>query len=644
MTETILPVRAVTLFSSGVAFVLHEGEVPGGEAETPLTFRTPQVKDILKSLVLLDESGSVQPAVYPSQDPIERTLASFAVNVAGNVTQADLLRQLRGTVLKVELEGGDVYTGRLIGVEARKKSEVLTILTDSGMVAVKLSRCREVSLLDERRDRELREALAVLSGGSDEARRTLTLRFSGEKSRMVRVGYVTEAPLWKVSYRLVLGDGKPYLQGWALVENTTDEDWSGVALSLVSGRPVSFIQDLYQPLYVPRPVVENDLGPTIYPQSHEGAMALAESSAGEYEVGADLVMGMPAPAPTLARSRARAAVKSEALSQSVQPQASGESKGELFAYEISTPVTLPRQQAAMIPVVSEGVEGEKLSLYDGDSAPKNPLNAVLLKNKTNLHLKSGPVTLFDDGIYAGDARMEDVPPGDERLLTYAVDLAIEGERIREIQQQRITRLKLRRGVLAVTLTRREESLFRFVSKAEKERVVLLEYPFLHDWRLVTPDTPAERTRERYRFRVSVPAGGKGELRVATERTDATSYQVFHAEIDALMVMADGEAGNPALKSALEEVGSRRRSISELESEANAKIAEVQRIHTEQERIRQNLAAVERGTPLARRYLSELESQEDRLATLGSEVQRLQESARAASDALRAWLDDLEVSG
>ncbi|MGC4042611.1 MAG: hypothetical protein QM758_02285 [Armatimonas sp.] len=105
MTETNLPVRAVTLFSSGVAFVLHEGEVPEGAAETPLTFRTPQVKDVLKSLVLLDEGGSVQPAVYPSQDPIERTLASFAVNVSGNVTQGTLLRQLRGVPLKVEVEG-----------------------------------------------------------------------------------------------------------------------------------------------------------------------------------------------------------------------------------------------------------------------------------------------------------------------------------------------------------------------------------------------------------------------------------------------------------------------------------------------------------------------------------------------------------
>ncbi|MGC4042612.1 MAG: hypothetical protein QM758_02290 [Armatimonas sp.] len=258
---------------------------------------------------------------------------------------------------------------------------MLTILTTTGMVAVKLERCRTVQVLDERRDRELREALTVLASGSDEARRTLTLRFSGEAARIVRVGYVTEAPLWKVSYRLVLGDKKPYLQGWALVENTTDEDWNEIGLSLISGRPVSFIQDLYQPLYVPRPVVAMDTGPMITPLLHEGALEMSKS-----EASFDMMAEVSAPAPMMvaAPAMAKRAFRAEAMSQSVPAQASGEAKGELFAYDIATPVTLPRQQAAMIPIVSEGVEGEKLSLYDGNSAPKNPLNAVLAEEQDKI--------------------------------------------------------------------------------------------------------------------------------------------------------------------------------------------------------------------------------------------------------------------
>ena len=65
------------------------------------------------------------------------------------------------------------------------------------------------------------------------------MHFAGEGKRKVQVGYVVEAPIWKTSYRLVLSDTEaPFLQGWALVENTTDEDWQGVRLSLISGRPI----------------------------------------------------------------------------------------------------------------------------------------------------------------------------------------------------------------------------------------------------------------------------------------------------------------------------------------------------------------------------------------------------------------------
>ena len=518
MTETNLPVRAVTLFSSGVAYVLHEGEASAGEAKVELTFRTAQINDVLKSMVLLDSGGTVQPAVYPSQDPIERTLASFAVNVAGNLTQADLLRQLRGTQLKVETDTGEAHQGRLLGVETRKKREVLTLLTDVGMVAVELSRCRQIALLDERRDRELREALAVLAGSSDEARRTLTLGFSGESARTVRVGYITEAPLWKVSYRLVLPDeetGKPYLQGWALVENTTDEDWNGVELSLISGRPVSFIQDLYKPLYLTRPTIPIDTGEMPIPQVNAGAM---DEMVMERERGATYALSasMPAPAPMMAAGvpgnrRVRSALRAEELSQSASARAAGEAKGELFAYEISTPVSLPRQQAAMIPIVSENAGGEKLSLYNADTDPKRPQNAVRLTNATALHLKAGPVTVFDGGIYAGDALMDDVPPGDSRLLTYAVDLALEGERIQESQPQRVLKLRLKRSNLRVTFSQVERTIYKFSSKADKTRKVLIEHPFSADWRLVSPDAPAERTRTHYRFAPRRPRAGQGRV-------------------------------------------------------------------------------------------------------------------------------------
>ena len=149
----------------------------------------------------------------------------------------------------------------------------IDLLTDSGIMSVALDADKTVNILDERLNHEFHDALALLATGTDDQRRSVMLHFAGNGKRDVRVGYVMEAPIWKISYRLLLGgDGaatKPYLQGWALVENTTDEDWKDVNLSLVSGRPVSFIQDLYQPLYIPRPVVGPDVLASPYPQTHD---------------------------------------------------------------------------------------------------------------------------------------------------------------------------------------------------------------------------------------------------------------------------------------------------------------------------------------------------------------------------------------
>ena len=213
-----LPVRAVTLFSAGVAYLLREGQMPSGAQEASLTFRTTQINDILKSLVLLDDGGVVQAATYPSRDPVGRTLESFAIQVTHNTSRADLLGQVRGAPVSVALINGETLSGRVLGVEQNEETlvnsdrtvttETLVLLGDDGIVSAPLQTVRSLKLLDARLDGELRGALEALASGSDDARRTVTLRFAGEMERTVRVGYLVEAPLWKVSYRLVLDDEK----------------------------------------------------------------------------------------------------------------------------------------------------------------------------------------------------------------------------------------------------------------------------------------------------------------------------------------------------------------------------------------------------------------------------------------------------
>ena len=280
------------------------------------------------------------------------------------------------------------------------------------MSSLRWTQDKTVNILDERLNHEFHDALALLATGTDDQRRSVMLHFAGIGRRDVRVGYVMEAPIWKISYRLLLGgDGaaaKPYLQGWALVENTTDEDWNNVNLSLVSGRPVSFIQDLYQPLYIPRPVVGPDIVASPYPQTHDEGLTsvTALNNAQAADVSGALrslyapiysggIGGQHGARPAVRRTysgnshdplvvgaankpaEAKFTVgNAEFAKQSVDAQAAGEKAGELFQYNISTPISLPRQQASMIPVIAQDIETEKVSLYNADTGPKFPMNAI----------------------------------------------------------------------------------------------------------------------------------------------------------------------------------------------------------------------------------------------------------------------------
>jgi len=257
-----LPVKRVVLFTSGVGFFQREGEV-SGDASVQLSFRTEQINDLLKSLVLQDfGGGKIAPIVFGSRDPIERALKSFAIDLTDNPPLSELLNRMRG--VEAEITAPKEIQGVIVGVESHEQKIkedvirifILNLMTAQGLRSVPLEQVQQIRLLDAPLDNEFRTALKVLATSHDKQRKPVTLSFTGQGKRRVSVGYILEAPLWKTSYRLELSEKKPpFLQGWAIVENTTDDDWQAVNLTLVSGRPISFIMDLYQSLYVPRPTV-----------------------------------------------------------------------------------------------------------------------------------------------------------------------------------------------------------------------------------------------------------------------------------------------------------------------------------------------------------------------------------------------------
>ncbi|MEX2027553.1 MAG: hypothetical protein WEH44_09630, partial [Pirellulaceae bacterium] len=514
-----LPLNRVVLFSSGVGFYEHNGQIDGN-GHVDLKFNVDDVNDLLKSMVLQDLGGGrISTVNYESQDPITKTLKTFAIDLTANPTLADLLKQVRGE--KVQVEAPTPIVGTIVGVETRKvkvnkdeaiEQDFLNLLTEEGLRSINLEAVSRIKLLDADLNSELTQALTILASAHDTDKKTVTLNFLGQGKRDVKVGYIQESPIWKTSYRLVLKDEeKPFLQGWAIVENTTDQDWNDVNLTLISGRPISFIMDLYQPLYVQRPEVKPELYASLRPQTYDQDLAENEAEFTEKRDAAKTAAAAPASrsrlqrgaagfggglggvggpaAPGLAAGADFALAGRPAselnLAQGVESLAQAGDVGELFQYAIATPVKLPRQQSAMLPIVNESVEGTKVSIYNQNVQAKHPLNGLRLKNTTKLNLMQGPVTVFDDGAYAGDARIEDLSPGTERLVSYALDLETEVAPESKGHPEQLVSVKIAKGTLLTERKFTREQKYTVKNSGNNAKTVLVEYPFDANWKLVT---------------------------------------------------------------------------------------------------------------------------------------------------------------
>lgn len=672
-----VPVRVVVLYSSGVGYFEHYGRVTG-QATTELRFKTQQINDILKSLVLQDlDGGRISTITYPSQDPINKILRSFQVDITGNPSLGELLNQLRGAKVRVVVRGEEAR-GTILGVEQRPKAvengsimvPVLNLVSAGTIRSVELQEVSRLELEDPQLQEELTKALEALAQARDQDKKPVTIYFTGDGERRVRLGYVVETPIWKTSYRLVMptGDERPRLQGWAIVENQTESDWNNVQLSLVSGRPISFIQDLYQPLYVPRPVVQPELYASLRPQTYEGGMeadrqANGPAAALRAQRGAGVggiaeterrreLAAQPAQAPMAAATPADAmefgmaggkfADKALDPTASVASIASASQLGELFQYTVGN-VTLPRQRSAMIPIITDEIEVERLSIYNQGVLARHPLNGALLKNTTDKHLLQGPVTVLDANAYAGDARIDNVPPGQQRLLSYGVDLQMVVDATRNTSRSTIVAGSIVKGVLR--LSRRHEFSQDYVAenKASTEKTLVIEHPVMQGWKLVEPEKPMEQTDQLYRFRVQVPAGQSAKLTVKQERVQMEQIMLLTADFEPLELYARTGEIPQEVRDVLQKAITMRQAMAEARRQRQDREKQVAQITAEQQRIRENLKTVAQDSEYYKRMLAKLNEQETQIEKLQTEIEEYRQREEKHRQELETYLSTIDTT-
>ncbi|MGP1346040.1 MAG: hypothetical protein ACTS3F_05140 [Phycisphaerales bacterium] len=682
-----LPLRAITLYRSGVGAFLREGRVTGEQTIT-LQFATDQVNDILKSMVVLDlDGGSVDSVNFASKLPLSRRLEGFGVDVSGSPSVEELLQQLSGERITMLTPDGQVG-GVIMSVE-RKQVPVaspsgdgmiamsrafVNLLTSQGIRSVELDSVRSFELANEDLARDLARALSTIADFRGEQQTGVDVRLSGEGdgARRIVVGYTHEMPVWKTSYRLVLPEdsgagrvdenGVPLtratVQGWAIVENTTDGDWSDVRLSLASGRPVSFTMNLHESLFVPRVELPVPVGVPLVGKNYESGLARS-----------------PAPAPGVAGREMDALRSQSALTMAERAntrsggsgggqfgadmgeeffsfavgegtmgpgQASGDDTAGQFLYTIDAPVSIDAGQSSMLPIIVTEIPARHVSIFNASDMPKHPLKGVELVNTTGLHFMPGPIAVYDGATYAGDSQIPHTSRNQDRLLSYALDVDVFVQTEQE-QQHRTSRIRVVDGLLEHTIRRSWTTTYSLQSfDASRERTVLIEHGRVGGWELITPKTPEETLENMYRFEVRLDRGGKASLPVVIERTDLSRITLADWTPEQFLSYASDNGASERMLAAAREAARMKTDAALVEQQIKDINDRIDEIARDQSRIRENLGRIGGESDLRRRYLQTLSDQEDEMEELLSRRDTLQKTLDDRRAALREYLRNLDV--
>ncbi len=666
-----LPVSQVIMFNSGVGHFTRSGEVDG-DARVDLTFPEQDINDLIKSMTLRDLSpnGRVAAVTYDSHDPIDRTLASFAINLNNSPPLAQILTQARGEQVEVTLintanQPGNL-TGKIIGVEHQLQSAkdavvtvaVLNLWCAEGVRAIKMNEVQKLRFMNPVIENEFRRALETLALSHDSQKKAVSLHFAGEGKRKVEVGYVIENPIWKTTYRLVLdkeGVKKPYLQGWAVVENPTDEDWNKVTMALVSGRPISFKMDLYNPLYVNRPTVEPELFASLRPVAYSGSLRKGvPDEVADSKFGPPMLSKIPAPKAKSDSPIAYRGVLSEQnrlsfgaqagenlnkaleLGKSVQSVATASSLGDYFQYVIDRPVDLARQKSALLPIVNKDVEGKRVSIYNPSVQPKHPLLGLKFKNTAGMPLTQGPITVFEGSVYAGDTRVLDLQPDEERLVSYAIDLGTEVSTKNGNFTSKITSVKAVKGIITTNTLFREERVYDISNRSTTDRTLLIEHPNRkgQGFTFKGQNQPKEEAADVFRFDLPVAAKKDLSYTVIEEREAGANIQLTNNAVDQISYFINLKEAPASLKAKLQEALKVKASWDKFRQDVATANQRVATITIDQKRLRDNMRELPQDSELFKRYLKTLEDQESEMDKLQASLKTLhgeEAKSRAAYD-------------
>lgn len=686
-----LPVKRVSLYKNGVGFFEQSGMVSGNEL-VQLSFTSAQLNDALESLTAIDlGDGKIAGAGYEAETPLAQQISRVAPGLGPGATVMDFFHAIKGARVEVHSSAG-VFVGRVFNAEVKNEpgppcghagpcvveKRYLSVISDAGGVKTfELTPSVEVKLVGQEHE-EIGRYLQVLSADREpNSMRHLTLEDRGTGEREVQVSYLSAVPAWKSSYRVLFGakdKDTATLQGWAVVDNTGAEDWKDVQLTLVSGAPQSFIQQISRPLNVQRreigmpipgggqekmpPAILGGMSSRFDPLGNGRGQSVA-MSASAIGGGSGFVVSQAAPVVAAKDGVQASEVKdyAAAAKNSLGALTTSVDLGDLFEYKLSKPITIKKGESATVPILQAELAARRVSVWNphpklGGAGPDKVMRSLWLTNTSDLTLDAGSFSIVEDGMFAGQGQIELMHPKEKKLAPYAVDEAVtvdfhEGKRLPPtagrlvIADGRISVHRLYPRVreytihntsgAARTVVLEPERTDRFQMEPGKAKIASV-------WE-VSPETqkPEEMTDKEYTFAVEVGPSATTVFKLVETHSHPEHYDLATIHEDELKGLIKEAGGNTEVLAELQPLLEAKRQLVEIDKKLKTTQSAVDAVKVEEKRIRENMAALPKdgSETLMKRYTDEMVAQEDKMAALNKQKDALM----AQHDVVRKDLDD-----
>ena len=659
-----IPIREIILYKSGVGYFERAGTLSPGESAR-LDFKATDMNDVLKSLTLQDRNGGkVTGLRYDSSEPLEQKLAEFPFKIEGQAPLSSFLAEMRGARVELKFSAetlsGVVVSARLAASEDKKpdREQVVLLLDSDDLRTLDLAAASSIRFADPKLQAQLKDYLTAVNQSRSKEKRSIYIDSSDAKERQIAASYMIPSPVWKSSYRLIFDEkSDSTLEGWAIIDNTTGEDWNNVQLAVVSGRPVSFISQLYEPKYLARQTVDLPEDQAANPVVYGGVIGGIVNGVPDGESRPGPPMGQPVARAKALNGRDRSQMvtlaspvpvvtgsyqSSMGAVSAVTANVAAADLGELFEYRFATPVTVKKDESAMLPFLQQKIGSRKLLIYS-ENYGEHPMNAAELTNSTGKTLDGGPITVFDAQSYAGEALMTTLKTGDKRLISYAVELGTRITSKFDSTGNLVREIHVNRGILTTRQAQQETRTFTIRNVDQKPKTLIIEHPQRPGYKLLN-QKPSETTADAYRFEVKLGPDATQKFAVNEEQLFDNTYQVSSITPDMLLTYVRNKAISETGRRELQQILDLKRQIADTDNQIHQTDSEVTTLVNDQDRVRRNIQSlnnVNGQQEQVQKYARQLSTQENQLASLRDHASELKKQKATLESNLNGQIEKLD---